>query len=333
MAKRLGLVIALVLATAVAATGPVTAAPARAAGSIGVRLLDVPAELADDPRARLYVVDRLAPGAQITRRIEVSNSTNAVVRVALYAAAATVADGTFRVAAGRTPNALSTWTDVRPGLTDVPAGGTATAVVTIRVPADAPPGEQYGVVWAEARSSPSSGNGVTQVSRVGIRQYVSIGSGNAPAADFSIGVMTAARRPDGAPVLQAQVRNTGGRALDLSGTLRLSAGPGGLSAGPFPADLGTTLGPGDTGTVTVVLDRLVPAGPWKVRLTLRSGLVEHTAAARLTFPAVGQTVEVSEVGGRHWLPPLVALVLLLSSGALLVRRHLRLARSDGQPPG
>ena len=45
----------------------------------------------------------------------------------------------------------------------------------------------------------------------------------------------------------ATVHNTGGRALDMNGTLQLPAGPGGLSAGPFPANLGVTLAIGDTG--------------------------------------------------------------------------------------
>ena len=58
----------------------------------------------------------------------------------------------------------------------------------------------------------------------------------------------------------ANVQNTGGRALDMRGKLELEDGPGGLSAGPFPASLGTTLAPGDTGTVTVMLNAQVPAG-------------------------------------------------------------------------
>jgi hypothetical protein len=97
---------------------------------------------------------------------------------------------------------------------------------------------------------------------------------------FTIESLSTGRSTDGAPLTHAVVRNTGGRALDLSGTLRLGDGPGGLTAGPYPASLGTTLGLGETGTVTVVLDKLVPAGPWNARLALRSGLVTHAAAPR-----------------------------------------------------
>ena len=156
----------------------------------------------------------------------------------------------------------------------MPAGGKLTATVTISVPADAAPGEQYGVVWAEARSAPNAGGGVTQVSRVGIRLYVSVGPGGAPAADFTIDSLTAERSAAGEPTVVASVHNTGGRALDMNGTLDLRGGPGGLSAGPFPATLGTTLAIGATAPVTIALDKALPAGPWDAEIILRSGLVE-----------------------------------------------------------
>ena len=227
-----------------AAPGP--APRAATAGSIGLRLLDVPVTARDDPRARLYIVDHLAPGTVIHRRIEVSNTTASTVHIVLYPAAATIGKGSFVGAAGHTPNDLTTWASVRPDASDVPAGGRVTATVTITVPRDAAPGEQYGVVWAEARSAPPAGGGITQVSRVGIRLYLSVGPGGPPAANFTIDSLTAKRSPDGRPMVVASVHNTGGRALDMNGTLQLSAGPGGLSAGPFPANLGVTLAIGDT---------------------------------------------------------------------------------------
>ena len=45
-----------------------------AAGGIGLRLVDAPATARDDPRAQVYIVDHLAPGTVIHRRIEVSNT-------------------------------------------------------------------------------------------------------------------------------------------------------------------------------------------------------------------------------------------------------------------
>jgi hypothetical protein len=55
--------------------------PAATAGTIGVRLLDAPVTAGDDPRARVYIVDHLAPGTVIHRRIEVSNTTSSITQV------------------------------------------------------------------------------------------------------------------------------------------------------------------------------------------------------------------------------------------------------------
>ena len=281
---------------------------AEAPGSIGIRLVDAPVSAGDDPRAKVYIVDHLAPGTVITRRIEVSNTTGSITRLQLYAAAASIEKSSFLGAAERTANDLSTWTSVVPGEPDVPAGGKLTATVTIAVPADAAPGEQYGVVWAEARSAPDVG-GVTQVSRVGIRLYVSVGPGGAPAAAFSIDTLTAQRSPGGDPTVVAALHNTGGRALDMNGTLELRNGPGGLNAGPFPATLGTTLPIGATEAVTIALDKALPDGPWDARITLRSGLLEESATANLSFPAPGASVTVDATArGTSWSRAVVALV-------------------------
>lgn len=303
------------------------AVPASASdgGGIGLRVLEVPVTAGGDPRAQLYIVDHLAPGAVIRRRIEVSNSTASDEHIVLYAAAATIENGSFLGADGHTPNDLSTWTSVGPGASDVPAGGSATATVTISVPTDAAPGEQYGVVWAEARSAPDADGGVVQVSRVGIRLYVSVGPGGAPAADFTIDSLTAARTTDGGPTIFATVHNTGGRALDMNGTLQLSGGPGGLNAGPFPASLGTTLAIGATESVTVALDKQIPAGPWDAQITLRSGLLERTASATITFPDSGAAPAVTTTPTDPGLlyPGLAGLLILL---VLVAAGHAVLTR-------
>ncbi len=298
----------------------VSIANAETAGSIGLRLVDVPAAASSDPRALLYIVDRLAPAAVIRRRIEISNTTAAASYVALYAAAADITRSTFNGEAGHTPNDLSSWTSVSPGQLWVPAGHRMTASVTVAVPADAPPGEQYAVVWAETRTAPPPGGGVTQVSRVGIRMYVEIGPGGAPAGDFVIDSLTPQRSAQGRPVVLATVRNTGGRALDLSGSLMLAAGPGGTSAGPFPTATGITLAIGDTESVPVVLDSQLPSGPWRTRLTLHSGLVVRSASALMTFPSSGSSAAIStddsSSGGHTNLLPLASALAVVVAAAL-----------------
>lgn len=281
------------LAAIVAATSGVTvpafAAPTPAlnaeVGSIGLRLLDQPADSTENPRAQIYIVDHLAPGTEIRRRIEVS-TTNATAQVRLYAAAATITNDSFLGAPGETPNDLSTWTSVTPGDINMTPHQTATATVTITVPRDAAPGEQYGVIWAEART-PATDQTVIQVNRVGIRLYLSIGSGGPPAADFEITSLTAGRSLDGVQTVVASVTNTGGRALDISGELDLRSTSGDLQAGPYTADLGSTLAIGVTRPVTITISSELPTSPWDAKITLRSGLVEQSATAELAFPAAG----------------------------------------------
>jgi hypothetical protein len=292
-------------------------APADAAGGVGIRLLDVPAGTAADPRALLYIVDRLAPGAEITRRIELANTSAAAAHVGLYSAAASVQDGSFLGADAHTANELSTWTAVDPGVSEVAAGGRAIATVTVRVPSDASPGERYAVVWAETQATPTNG-GVTQIGRVGIRLYISIGTGAAPAASFTIDSLTASRS-NGLPTVTASVRNAGGRALDMSGTLELVAGPGGLNAGPFAATLGTTLGIGESEPITINLDERVPDGPWSAELTLHSGLLTESVRATITFPASGSAPAVSTAAPPPLKSlPIAAAYVMLLAGATIV---------------
>jgi hypothetical protein len=207
--------------------------------------------------------------------------------------------------------------------------------VTIDVPSDAAPGEQYAVVWAQTTSG---GNGaVTQVTRVGIRVYLSVGPGGEPASAFTIESLTAERDPSGTPMVAAKIHNTGGRALDLRGRLTLTDGPGGLSAGPFPVTLGTTLGLRQTEPITVKLDKQLPNGPWSAHLSVTSGLLTEQARATLTFPksGIGQTVTVSDGTSAWWWggAGLVVLTLALLWWTLYPRRRRRAGapEREGEP--
>lgn len=191
-----------------------------------------------------------------------------------------------------------------------------------RVVTDAAEDEQYGVVWAEIRSAPAEGTNIVQASRVGIRIYLSVGPGNGKPADFEITSLTTARDADGNPQVTASVTNTGGRALDITGDLRLSEGPGGISAGPFPLQQAATIAPGDTYGVVVTLTAELPNGPWKAHLRLKSGLVEHEIEATITFPDAGQG-ETVERPPYLWIALGVGAAILLIAAATLwrLRRH------------
>lgn len=316
------MICSLVSTGSISSIAAAQSSPAQNEG-IGVRLLEAPSNNGSDPRARVYIIDHLPPGATISRRFEVSNTTDEAADVRLYPSAASIDRGQFTGAAGQVANDLTTWTSITPAQVRVEAHSTTEAVATIAVPQDAPPGEQYGVLWAEVRSSPSPQSPVAQISRVGIRLYVSVGPGNPPAADFAISSLTAGRSEDGTPVLEADVRNTGGRALDLRGSLALEDGPGGLNAGPFSVEGVTSLAPGTTGTVAATLSKDIPAGPWNASVTLESGLIERSAATRITFPDSGRAdFAVQESRTRTAvLLGLGALAVIGIGGAVLVRRR------------
>lgn len=299
---------------------------------VGIRLVDAPVAARDNPRARVYIIDHVAPGTVVERRIEISNDTGAASQVAVYPGAAEVGRGSFIGLEADEPNELSTWTTVSRPKLSLADGATKLVTVTIDVPADAAPGEQYAVVWAQTTSGADDGTGVTQVSRVGIRVYLSVGPGGEPASAFTIESLTAARGEDGVPLVQATIRNTGGRALDLSGTLGLTGGPGGLSAGPFPVSVGNTLGIGETQPVDVELDEQLPNGPWQADIEVTSGLLSESAQATLTFPDAlgsGEVVLIDTDGHAVWWW-IGAVALTLCLLALLGRALLR--RRRAAPP-
>jgi hypothetical protein len=339
---RKALAVLLVAGALAPATGAFAALRAAADGGLGIRLAEAPTSRRDDPRARIYIIDHVKPGATIQRKIVVSNQASTPIAVSLYPAAADIRNGEFFPAAGRTVNELSSWTRISQASVALRPGASQTLETTVVVPANASSGERYAVVWAEIRSAATTG--IKQVNRVGIRIYLSVGPGGEPPSDFTIDTLTASRLPDGEPVVYALVHNTGGRALDMSGSLRLSKGPGGLSAGPFPATLGTTLGIKDTEPVTVRLDKALPAGPWDARIELTSGLNKRAAQATITFPAApgpGAAVSATPVAlpqqSNSTVPivPIVgtaiALGLATLIGLLLFRRRRKRDDSRARP--
>jgi hypothetical protein len=334
--RRLLRLIITGLVAAAPATVPARALAQAPPQTVGIRIVDAPTNRADDPRARQYIVDHLAPGTTIARRVEVSNDTAETQVIQLYAAAAAIKDGNLQFGDGRAANDLTSWTTVDPPTVSPSAGAKSLATVTIAVPADASPGERYAVVWAELPAAVPPGGGIAAVNRVGVRIYLSVGGGNEPASDFGITTFEARRDADGNPVVAALVHNTGGRALDLSGELTLTNGPGGLSAGPFAAKLGTTLGVGQTEPVLVTLDRAIPAGPWDASIVLRSGLVDRDAAATVSFPAadassadpVATRATGSGSDGRSRVLPAVGGVAALGAVSLLLFWLLRRSRLE-----
>lgn len=254
---------------------------------IVIRLLEAPESRRDDPRARAYIVDHVPPGTAFTRAIEVTNDTDETVSLQLYDAAAEVNDGKFTVRDGRAENRLTAWVSMSPASAELQPDASVRAEVSFDIPANAPDGEFYAGAMAE-RPPPDNGENVRIATRVGIRIYLSVGTGAEPTSDFRVESLTGERRADGRPIVRAAVINTGGRALDLVGELSLRDGPGGATAGPFAAEVATTLAPGGRAPVTVLLEPALPAGPWLAVITATSGSLQRAAQATVTFPEPGQ---------------------------------------------
>jgi hypothetical protein len=294
---------------------------------VGIRLVDVPADLTNDPRAQLYIIDHLAPGAVIHRRVEVSSTGHEPMAVGLYAGAASITGGSFIGAAAPGQNELSGWISLDRSTVTLPPQGSALVEVTIVVPPRASSGERYAVVWASVSSSPAAPGAVLLVNRVGIRVYLDVGPGGDPPSDFQIENIAGARAADGRPMAIASVHNTGPRALDIRGDLWLSDGPGSLSAGPFTVTTGSTLAPGAMAPVEVLMDRRLPDGPWTVRLTLTSGLTQRSATATIRFPASPGTENAPVAPETIAWPPILGIggivVLAALVGLCILARHRR----------
>ncbi len=326
----LGLTLLLGTSAAPALAATDDSRPDDSAG-IGIRLLDIPVATQTDPRARSYIVDNVAPGTAIQRRVQIQNNTATDQDVRLYAGAARIVGDSFVGEDGAKENELTTWIGVEEPSLQLAAGESSNVMVTITVPDDAAEGEQYAAIWAEVRSS-STAN-VVSASRVGIRVYLSVAPGNGPAAAFEINDLSGQRTKDGIPQVTATVTNTGGRALDVTGQLTLSEGPSGLSAGPFSLDRTTTIAPGNTSQITFTLADGIPAGPWNGKAELSSGLLVHEIAAKITFPGAGEGggVQTNEPVDLVWLAWTLGIVSIAGVGGwtlyLIKRRRQKNAAS------
>jgi hypothetical protein len=144
-------------------------------GSVGIRIAQIPAEVADQPYSGTYIINRLHPGKPVTQRLEVFNTSSQKFEVNLYPGSASFNGGQFAVGEGRAGNDLTSWTKLSPDILMVMPGETKAFVMTISPPADAASVQQFGVIWAEVQGTPNAA-GITSVSRVGIRMYLPVGN-------------------------------------------------------------------------------------------------------------------------------------------------------------
>ena len=94
--------------------------PAAPHDSFGIRLVAVAADFSSS-----YIVERVAPGATVLRRVEITNNTSTFREIAVYPAAADLRQGRFAFGPGRRRNELSRWTSVGATVLGLPPGPSA----------------------------------------------------------------------------------------------------------------------------------------------------------------------------------------------------------------
>jgi hypothetical protein len=297
-------------------------------GTFGVRLVDVPVSEAGNPRALRYIIDYLPTGTVIHRRILIANDELRTARFTVYADAADITSGEFVGDAGATRNELTNWVSVQHPTVTLAAGASVMDMVTIRVPPGATRGEHYGVVWVQQKAKARARDkesGVTEISRVGVRLYVAVGRGGAPPSSFDITSVTGRLTHARQPIIIAHVNNTGDRAIDVNGSARLTDGPGGTSSGPFRAQRIVTLAPGQSWNMTFAAPKSLPAGSWRVTVTLASGLTKAKATTTIQLSAIVGTQAALSSTQWIWLAlgglVVAALVIALGRYARQQRRR------------
>ena len=324
---------AAVLTVAAAALTPALAGSAQTVSKpppavFGIRLADMPVDEADNPRAYRYIIDHLNPGTTIHRRVQVANLTPSAARITLYPDAAIIRDGSFVGGVGQTVSYLTTWITLSRHSVSLAPHARAMVSVTIQVPRTASPGNLYGVIWAQETSPGKTKTGVNiiEVNRVGIRIYLNVGPGGPSPVNFDVTSIRGTRSAHGQFMVVAQVNNTGGQAIDAAGTLKLTNGPGGLSAGPYHEPT-VTLAPGQSQPITVVMPKEMPKGSWLATIDETSGITQRSAQATIDFyPASSKRL--------YLILAIVLIILLLLAAGLavwLIRRNRR--SSPGSGPG
>jgi hypothetical protein len=176
--------------------------------------------------------------------------------------------------------------------------------------------------------SAGTGFAVTEVSRVGVRVYLTVGRGGVPPTSFDVTSITGQWSASGQPLIVAHVNNTGGGAIDLSGDVTLADGPGNTRAGPFRAEQIVSLAPGQSWNVTLAVPKSLPDGSWLAKVTLVSGLTRATGTAAIRIgPIVAAPAGLSAMQWI-WLALgglAVVLAVVMWQYALRHRRHRALA--------
>lgn len=191
-----------------------------------------PGEVGETGNGRSAFVFDLAAGGEVSDAFTVFNFGNVPLDFRIYATDAFNADdGSFSLLAGdEEPSDVGTWVDLPLDALNVPPGQQATFPFTIRVPADAAPGDHVGAILASsvAEGTGPDGRVVNLDRRTGTRIYVRVAgdiTANLAVEDLETTYDGGLSPLDGHAEVSYRIVNRGN--VRLLGTHRISVG------GPF----------------------------------------------------------------------------------------------------
>lgn len=217
---RFTLVLALVAVVLGGAAGP-----ARAADAPATTFVARPADGSPTAPQGGWFLFRAEPGAELAGQMALRNDGDGSLSLRLAAVDATTAQrgGVEYGLPEPPPDEVGAWIELSRDAVTLPRGGSVEIPFTVRVPADAEPGDHLGglAVWApDEADTGSGGSGFAPGVTVETRQVVAVQldlPGPAPQS-LEIQGTRAVARPDG-PYIEVLIANTGRRLAKATGTL------------------------------------------------------------------------------------------------------------------
>jgi hypothetical protein len=279
-----------------------------------------------------YAID---PGASVDDALVVANHGPEALTLTVYASDGyTTDDGQFDLLTpDQEPTGIGAWTTAGSSTITVEPGATVEVPFTVTVPADATPGDYAGGILTSLVQADDAA-GISVDRRLGIRMNLRVGGALAPSlvvedlhVDYTGTVNPAGT---GTATVGYTLHNTGNTVISAAQAVAVAGPLGRLRAEATDVAVPPDLLPGETWTVSVPVDGVVPA----VRI------VAEVTVTPVVTDASGSTAGITPVvaSAGTWAVPwtaLALLVLLVAAAVLLPRvlrrrRRLRLAREDAR---
>ncbi|MFY1634981.1 WxL protein peptidoglycan domain-containing protein [Solwaraspora sp. WMMB335] len=327
-----------VAAALLAAVLPVAAATPAAAQPAGTVTWAVQPSDADGPDSRVSFRYELEPGDSVTDHVTVTNLSDHEVSFRLYASdGITTSAGLFDLLpASERPRDAGSWIELARSTIDLAPDQRRTVAFTLRVPADATPGDHPAGIVAAVTGAGTDELNVER--RVGARVHLRVAGDLTPAlvpsdpdADFVGGWSSDGK---GTMHISYDVVNAGNVRLQGSTTVELRA-PFGIWSRTFDLGQVPELLPGATFRVELTVEEV----PALVMLTTTAQVVPRTVGAdEVPVPLPdGQARERTWAMPWFWTLALLVIVAAVTAGALTRgRRRRRMAaalaqaRADGR---